>query len=65
MRVEPLDFSISAQRGMVEAVERGLIRDAAWRQIVPVWEHLLAASGDLDAWQESGRSGKGGRSRGG
>ncbi len=52
-RIEPYDFSLSAQRGIVEAVERGLIKGDVWAyQVLPAWEHLLAASGDLDAWRE-------------
>lgn len=55
-KVEALDFSVSAQLGMVEAVERGLIAGDVWRRSVyPVWENLLAASGDLDAWRDADR----------
>jgi len=50
--IEPFDFSISAQRGIVEAVERGLIKGKVWAdQVLPAWEHLLAATGDLDEWR--------------
>lgn len=66
---EPLDFSVSAQRGMVEAVERGLITGDVWRRSVhPVWTNLLAATGDIDAWREAKRrqrTAKGGGGRGG
>lgn len=51
--IEPFDFSLSAQRGIVEAVERGLIKGDVWAdQVLPAWEHLLAASGDLGSWRE-------------
>lgn len=51
-KIEPFDFSISAQRGMVEAVERGLIPEHVWTdQLVSIWENLLAASGDIYEWR--------------
>jgi len=50
--VEPFDFSLSAQRGIVEAVERGLIKGDVWAdQVLPAWENLLAATGDLAEWR--------------
>jgi len=51
-KVEPFDFSLSAQRGIVEAVERGLIVGDVWTdQVLPAWENLLAATGDLEKWR--------------
>lgn len=50
-RAQPFDFSLSAQRGIVEAVERGFIVGDVWAdQVLPMWENLLAATGDLDEW---------------
>lgn len=51
--IEPFDFSLSAQRGIVEAVERGLVVGDVWAdQVLPMWEHLLAATGDLQTWRQ-------------
>lgn len=50
--VQALRFSLSAQRGIVEAVERGLIKGDVWAdQVIHLWEHLLVATGDIGDWQ--------------
>lgn len=69
--IEPLDAPFDVQRGIVEAVERGLIVDkhdgpAVWRlQLLGVWKNLLAATGDLGDWfskkrERDSRAAKGG-----
>lgn len=54
----PLDFDIPAQRGIVIAVERGLIPPDVWRTLAPGWERLLAATGDYDEWDRKRREHK-------
>src|SRR5690606_18550435 len=50
--VNALRFSLSAQRGIVEAVERGFIGGDVWAdQVIHIWEHLLVATGDIGEWQ--------------